>query len=199
MAIGILSLGLMLAGCGAPPQPATQPLPSPIPPTPTLRPAPAYIEGQALIPEGMILFVEYFVVNDGSSSTGECPDAAMIDFPGYSFSEGVLDGIGEPSDETLGFAGFGTANSGAMGGGVSSGLYPITAFPFSLPYSVAVVHAVLEGGAVVVEIQRSSYLLSPGESWVQRAEWDRSPDCHRTDVSRFTNFGLLHEAQVEIR
>jgi hypothetical protein len=171
----------------------------PVPPTPTLRPAISYVDGHTPILQGMYFFIEYFVVNDGTSSASECPGAAMIDFPGYSFSQGILTtGPMSLADLTpaLGFLGFGQANTGAMGGGVSSNLEVISGLPFSLPYDVATIHALDATGEIVAEIQGSSYLLAPGESWVQAYESDPTEDCHRTTTARLTNHGLVDESQI---
>jgi hypothetical protein len=80
-----------------------------------LRPALSYVDGHTPILQGKYLFIEYFVVNDGTSSASECPGAAMIDFPGYSFSQGILNtGPVSLADLTpaLVFLGFGQAAPG---------------------------------------------------------------------------------------
>jgi hypothetical protein len=149
---------------------------------------------------GKRLFVEYYVVNGGTSPTGQCPDAAMIDFPGYSFSDGVLRAMPGPlpiGEGIIGYSAFGVANSGAMGGGASSSVEPITALPFSLPYDVAIIHALEASGEIVAEIGGAEYWMGPGEAWVRADEWDPTPDCHRTSAIRFTNYGLLDGNQIE--
>jgi hypothetical protein len=84
-----------------------------------------------------------------------------------------------------------------MGGGVSSHLELISSLPFSLPYSMAVIHTLEASGEIVVEIQNNFYLMAKGESWISRYEWDPTADCHRMTVTRFTNFGLLDRAQIK--
>jgi hypothetical protein len=195
-------IALAAAACGSAEASAT-PMPSatPLPPTPTLRPAGAYIEGQEDAPEGRYLFVEYFVVDGGSSPTGNCPNAAMIDFPGYSFTGGVLQAMPGPlptGEGVLGYAAFGSTNTGAMGGGVSSRLDVIMDLPFSLPYDVVIIHTVAADGEIVAEVGGAEYLIGPGESWAQTSEWDPTPECHRTSVTRFTNHGLLDESRLDL-
>ena len=193
----LASLSLALGSCSSG-LTVTPSSPSPAR-APTLRPAQSYVDGLTPVLEGKYLFIEYFVVNDGVSSTSECPGSLMIDFPGYSFTDGILDpGSTSLTDLTtaLGLLGFGQTNTGAMGGGVSSYLEVITALPVSLPYDIAAVHALDATGEVVVEIQGSMYLLAPGESWVQVHESDPTPDCHRTTTARLTNHGLVEESHI---
>jgi hypothetical protein len=192
---------MLLAACVTGPQepPAT---PTAIPtstatvaPTPTLRPADGFVSGENAIPDGEYLFVEYFTVNDGvaTDGIGLCPYAAMIDFLGYGHSDGRLTIYGGMADDgsLIGFAGYGSANQGAMGGGVSSQLAPIQELPFAFPHGSAIVHSAYSDGTIVTEIAGSAFLLAPGEAWVERWESDPSPDCHAVSLSRFTNFGLL--------
>ena len=171
-------------------------LPSPTPePAATLRPATAFIEGENQLPDNRYLFLEYFTHNDGgvTDPASLCPDAAMIDFPGYSFSDRSLSFPGELPDDVslLGLVGVGTSNAGAMGGGVSSGLNAIDGLPYALPNGAAIIHAAYEDGTVVAEIDGAFFYLSPGESWARRSEWDPAPECHRISITRLSNFGLL--------
>ena len=195
---------LLLDPCSslAPPIPIASPLPPSPVPTANLRPAPPTLDSLGAVPEGKYLFVEYFLVDGGTSPTWHCPGALMIDFPGYDFSSGALRALPGPlaiEEGIIGFAGHGRANAGAMGGGVSSQLEAIRTLPVSLANGVAVVHAVQESGEIVAEITGSRYLMGPGESWVQAEQWDPSPDCHRTVTYRFTNFGLLGKEQIRAK
>ncbi len=168
--------------------------------SPTLRAASDYVEGQVAALNAQCLFVEYFVVNNGVSLAAECPEASMIDFPGYSFSDGVLTVQPAPLPDGLdivGYAGFGQANTGAMGGGISSQLELISGLPYALPYKVAIVHALEPTGEIVVEVGGGLYRMAPGESWTRTDESDPTPDCHRTTTVRFTNFGLLERSQIK--
>ncbi len=185
----------MLCSCSAfPGQASATPSPS-VPPTPTLRPAVAFVPGENEIPAGEYLFVEYFTWNDGvaSADTGLCPYAAMIDFPGYSFSDGRLSFPGMIDDDAglLGFVGDGMANLGDMGGGISSQVIPIRELPFLFANGISGIHAAYADGTVVAEILGRFFLLGPGEAWHARYESDPSPDCHATTTTRLTNYGLL--------
>lgn len=200
-------IALLLAACAAGPQEPSAPptaLPTSTPtvaPTATLRPAVDFVSGENAVPDGEYLFVEDFTVNDGvsTSDTGLCPYGAMIDFPGYSHADGGLSiygGIAE-DEGLIGFAGYGMANQGAMGGGVSSQLVPIQGLPFAFPSGSPIIHSAYSDGTIVAEIGGSVFLLAPGEAWVARWEGDPSPDCHAVSVTRFTNFGLLPREAID--
>jgi hypothetical protein len=187
----------------APKPPATR---APLPPAPTLPPAPDFVEGLSEIPEGKHLFVEYWQASDGESSSGTCPNAAMIDFPTYSYNSGVLDtsgldlgrGIRNLAPPPMGFFGYGESRHGAMGGGVSSQLHTIEALPYvTPPYEQAVIHSVDAQGAIVAEIQGNTYLIEPGRSWIRRVENDPTPECHTITTYRLINYGLLDNDPVE--
>ena len=198
----LICVTLVATACStaAGPRPTSSAFPPPISTTPTLRLAPADVQPSVSIPQGKYLFVEYMVVNGGTSATCHCPDAAMIDFPGYEFSGGILRAVPGPltvGEGILGYAGYGQANTGAMGGGAFSQLQPITAVPFSLPYDAAIIHSVDADGQIVAEIEGVSYLIAPGESWIHTREWDPTADCHRTATTRLMNFGLLDRSQIE--
>lgn len=203
---------ILLAGCMStsslqtPSMPTTQPTPSPQPPaTPTLQPAVEYTEGLGEIPPGKFLFVEYWDTSDGTSITGQCEGAAMIDFPGYSFGSGELDapnlefGRGWRNSFTppIGFFGVGRNNQGAMGGGASSELNVIDTLPYVPPsYAEPIIHSVDAEGAIVAEVGGETYFIKPGESWIQQFGSYPSPLCHQVTTSRLTNYGLLDKSQI---
>lgn len=172
------------------------------PPSPTLRPASDYVEGINEVPLGKYLFVEYWRIWDGS---GNCQDAAMIDFPGYDYSSGELyayTGISDQPDEQatsiIGFIGDGDRNQGAMGGGIRSELGMIQSLPHIIKYQLGTIYSVYRQGAIVVEIWGQTYWLEPGQSWVQQVEEDPSSECHKVTTYRFTNYGFLDKDQVQI-
>jgi hypothetical protein len=172
------------------------------PPSPTLRPATDFIEGINEIPLGKYLFVEYWRIWDGS---GNCPNAAMIDFPGYDYSSGILDawsGIsnqsGEPAASIIGFIGDGDNNRGAMGGGISSQLGVIQSLPNIIEHQLGTIYSVYRQGEIVVDIWGHAYWLEPGQSWVQQVEDDPSSECHTVTTYRFTNYGFLDKEQVQL-
>jgi hypothetical protein len=208
----VISL-ILLAACGPVPtviQPAkltdtpvnllpTQTL---IPPSPTLRPATDFAEGINEVPLGKYLFVEYWRIWDGS---GNCPDAAMIDFPGYDYSSGELyaytgisDQPGELTTSIIGFIGDGDSNQGAMGGGISSELGVIQSLPYIIDHQLGTIYSVYRQGEIVVDIWAQTYWLEPGQSWVQQAEDDPSSECHTVTTYRFTNYGFLDKDQVQL-
>jgi hypothetical protein len=132
----------------------------------------------------------------------------MIDFPTYNYGSGVLDtsslnlgrGIRNLAPPPMGFFGHGESHHGAMGGGVSSQLYTIEALPYvTPPHEQTVIHSVDAQGAIVAEIQGSTYLIEPGRSWIRRVEDDPTPECHTITTYRLTNYGLLDKDPVETR
>ncbi|PKO16173.1 MAG: hypothetical protein CVU39_09100 [Chloroflexi bacterium HGW-Chloroflexi-10] len=204
---------ILLAACGpvpAPNQPAKftdapanlSPTQTTLPPSPTLRPATDFVEGINEVPVDKYLFVEYWRTWDGS---GNCTDAAMIDFPGYDYSSGELyafSGISDQPDEhatnIIGFIGDGDRNQGAMGGGISSELSMIQSLPYTIKYQLGTIFSVYRQGAIVVELWGQTIWLEPGQSWVQQVEEDPSSECHRVTTYRFTNYGFLDREQVQI-
>jgi hypothetical protein len=177
-------------------------------PTLTLRHAGSFVDGEALIPEGYYLFVEYFIVEDGTVTTSgaRCPASGFaIDFPEYRFVDGRLTGrirvplIPDPGERILGLAGSGEALQGDNGSGIASELKHITALPYTLSlfpmtgrYDDVIVHSVHQDGEIVAEIGGSTYLMAPGEFWMERVEQDVM-GCHTITIRQFTNYGLLDQ------
>ncbi len=196
-------LALFLAACSQSGPPAVSPVVYPTAePTPTLHIASEFQEGTNLVPPGKYLFVDYFVINDGIAQGGECPNSLQIDYPGYEFSGGILRAVPgslELGQGTYGFAGYGTSNRGAMGGGTSSRIEPITRVPHALPNEVVIIYSVLEDGEIVADIEGTAYIIAPGESWQKTVEWDPTPECHALVTYRFTNHGLLDASQIDTR
>lgn len=208
MPVKILAILLLviLAACAPlvplnPPATLT-PTPLNVPPTPTLRPAVDFVQGINQVPAGKVLFVEYWRVSDGS---GNCPGAVMIDFPGYSFSAGQLDaytGISSPTGKLdagiIGLLGDGDTNRGAMGGGISSGLYAIQSLPYPIEHHLGTIYSVYQQGEIVVDIWGQTFWLEPGQSWVLQVGGDPSSECHTITTYRFTNYGFLDNDNVNL-
>ncbi len=172
-----------------------------VPSTPTVRPAPPYTDGKSEVPPGHFLFVQFSTIADGKSVSGNfCPGAGIGDFPNYRYDGHSLSGSleGEVGDSTLGFFGSVISATGAMGGGGSMLLYPMQALPYSDNHGI-VIHSIDPGGAAVIEIRGNSYLLEPGQSWVQLQESDPTADCHVTVRYALTNYGLLDAGQLRFR
>ena len=180
-------------------------------PTPVLELAGAYMPGQNDIPAGKYLAVEAWTNSDGKSSTGICPDAAMIDFPMYgmrgdelqSFVEPAWDySAGNPSppdlSKVVGFFGDGFSYSGDMGGGASSHLRVIESLPYNPDNSIFTIFSAATDGTIVVQIGTQVYRLKPGERWVQYYESQPDENCHKLDTGAFTNYGLLDGSQIMI-
>lgn len=209
--LALISLPILLAACGfvsTPIQPtkltatpvtlfSTRTLSNPLP---TLRPASNFVEGINETPSGKYLFVEYWITWDGS---GNCPNAAMIDFPGYNYSSAKLQaylGItaNELATNTIGFLGDGDSNYGAMGGGISSDLRAIQVLPYLIPNEFGTIYSIYREGEIVAEIWDQVYWLDPGQSWVKQIEDNPSSECHTVTTYRFTNYGLLDEDQIQL-
>jgi len=173
-----------------------------VPPTPTLRPADDFVAGINEVPPGKVLFVEYWRISDG---IGNCPGAAMIDFPGYRYSAGELEAhtgvsgsTGELDAGVIGIMGVGDSNRGAMGGGISSELIAIQSLPYPIEHQLGTLHSIYSQGEIVVDIWGQAYWLEPGQSWVLQVEGDPSSECHTVSTYRFTNYGLLDEGSVKL-
>ncbi len=193
----VAPIAVVLVACAIGPQ-APSVAPSDIT-IPTLRPAVDFVSGENRMPEGEYLFVEYFTWNDGvSTGDASCP-GGFIDFPGYEYTDDMLTvfrGIVD-NGSSIGFAGHGSTNQGAMGGGTASQVVPIQELPFAFPSGGPIVHSADSDGTIVAEIAGSPFYLAPGEAWEARLETDPSPGCHATSVTRFTNFGLLPREAID--
>jgi hypothetical protein len=192
-----------------PPTPATTLFD--IPPTPVLELAGTYMAGQNDIPPGKYLAVQAWSDSNGRSSNGKCPYAAMIDFPMYGMQGDELQSFVEPNWEytaenpgppdfskAVGFFGYGSSNSGDMGGGVSSDLTAFFSLPANPKQSIFTIYSAAADGTIVVQIGSQVYRMKPGERWVQYSESQPDENCHRLDTGTFTNYGLLDGSQIDI-
>lgn len=195
----ILILSLTLTACGVS---TPQPFYPTLAPTPDLDAATDFVSGENRIPAEKYPFIEIWNTTTGYSSRGECPGAAMIDFPAYFFTNGELDLFAglvnlDASKDMIGFIGFGDSNEGAMGGGIASSLHVIQQLPFEMGGNS--IQSILEDGTLALQVSDGQvYWLYPGQARIEYSEYDPDAECHVIVVSRLTNFGLLDGENINL-
>jgi hypothetical protein len=163
-------------------------------------------KAEGVLPADQCVFVDHHVHVDGVLLEGTSR-GLMIDFPTYSFNpeDRKLKGLVNfaLNDSLLVVYGDGSSLGGAMGGGAATMLNGAYALPYT--QSGLTISSVKENGAVTIEYENGTILLSPGENWTLTTSEIRTVESYDgnqsrinvTTTDRLVNYGLLNKKDIE--
>jgi hypothetical protein len=163
----------------------------------TLEPVISFEQGISQIPKGYFIFIE---LSGSSVCSYECHCAPGPVKPQYQFTSSgelvtdqpnIIPALTKP---IVGFFG---------DGGVSGGdrLYVIDTLPYK-PFTNGkfTIYSIDAQGTAVVDVSGMTYFIKPGQAWTDNGDvMDWPPiGCHMTYSSRFSNYGLVSQAQIRL-